>query len=220
MKSQKEKQNLETKFQKELLYSFIDTQERERERIAADLFDNVGASLGAVNMMLNQLKLTSKDKTDILKECKEIVQNTSESTRQISYNLLPPSLEKLGLVNALNRTAKNLSNQNFRVEINADTSIVLKKEVELALFRIAQEMMANTLKYAKATTVNIDITTYNDAVKLEYFDNDIGFSIKESTGLGLKNIITRVEMIQVNHQFYSVANRKSGVTIRINKLND
>jgi len=90
MKSQKEKQNLETKFQKELLYSFIDTQERERERIAADLHDNVGASLGAVNMMLNQLKVTSKDKTDILKECKEIVQNTSESTRQISYNLLPP----------------------------------------------------------------------------------------------------------------------------------
>ena len=129
-------------------------------------------------------------------------------------------MEKLGLVNALNRTAKNLSNQNFRVEINADTSIVLKKEVELALFRIAQEMMANTLKYAKATTVNIDITTYNDAVKLEYFDNDIGFSIKESTGLGLKNIITRVEMIQANHQFYSVANRKSGVTIRIYKLND
>ena len=51
MKSQKEKQDLETKFQKEILYSFIDSQERERERIAADLHNNVGASLGVVKMM-------------------------------------------------------------------------------------------------------------------------------------------------------------------------
>tara|TARA_B110000503_G_C7071972_1_gene381264 strand:- start:122 stop:352 length:231 start_codon:yes stop_codon:yes gene_type:complete len=76
-----------------MLHNYIKTQEQERQRIASDLHDNVGASLGAVKMMLNQVAAASDKEKEIIKECKDVIQRTAESTRQISHNLLPPSLE-------------------------------------------------------------------------------------------------------------------------------
>lgn len=215
IRSQKEKQDLETTFQKDLLFNFIETQEKERQRIAADLHDNVGASLGAVKMMINQIKGKTSEEKDVLKECKDIIQRTAESTREISHNLLPPSLDKLGLIKVIERIAKNVSTEKFKMTVQYEPSINFTKDQQLALFRITQELIANTLKYANASKVEVSVIQKGQDIIYEYFDNGIGFNAEESSGLGFKNIITRVQMINAKHFFYSEKLSKSGIKITI-----
>ncbi|MFT6166569.1 MAG: signal transduction histidine kinase [Vicingaceae bacterium] len=220
IRTQKEKQELETQFQKEILHNYIETQEQERQRIASDLHDNVGASLGAVKMMMNQITATSDKEKEVIKECKDIIHRTAESTRQISHNLLPPSLERLGLVKVLERLAKNLTSSDFRMEVITDPSISFTQEQQLALFRITQELTANTLKYANASYIRVEISKNTAGIIFDYFDDGIGFNAKESNGLGLKNITTRVEMIKAKHKFYTEPNVRSGIVINISLEHD
>lgn len=215
IRTQEEKQNMETQFQKDMLHNFIETQEKERQRIAADLHDNVGASLAAIKMMMNQVKANDEVEKEVLKECKAIIQSTADSTRQISHDLLPPSLDKLGLIKVLERMAKNISSKELQMKIISDETIKWDKNTELALFRISQEMMTNTLKYAKSNKIEIEIQEEKNSINYRYSDNGIGFDAQQSEGLGFKNIATRVEMIKGNHEFYSIANQKSGVNISI-----
>lgn len=215
IRSQKEKQDLETQFQKDMLYNYIETQEEERKRIAADLHDNVGASLAAVKMMINRLSSDHESEKELLDECKEVIQKTANSTREISHNLLPPSLDTLGLVKVVKRMAKNVSSDDFKMKLNASSNLKLTKKVELALFRIIQEMMTNTLKYAKANEILVSILQKDDRVVFKYSDNGIGFSIENSKGLGFRNIATRVQMIQAEHDFFSKPNHENGVCINI-----
>ncbi len=218
--SQVEKQDLETNFQKEMLHHYIETQEQERQRIASDLHDTVGASLGAVKMMMNQITVNSVEEKKVIQECKNIIQSTAESTRQISHNLLPPSLERLGLIKVIDRMAKNLTSADFKMEVLADSSISFKQEQQLALFRITQELTANTLKYAKANLVKVEISKNFQNITFDYYDNGIGFNPKDDKGLGLKNIVTRVEMIKAKHKFYSEPYVKNGVVINISLDHD
>lgn len=220
IRTQKEKQELETQFQKEMLHNYIDTQEQERQRIASDLHDNVGASLGAVKMMMNQIVVTSDKEKEVIRECKDIIQRTAESTRQISHNLLPPSLERLGLVKVLERLSKNLTTTDFTMEVISNSSISFTQEQQLALFRITQELTANTLKYANASYVRVEISKNIDGIIFDYYDDGIGFNVNESNGLGLKNITTRAEMIKAKLEFYSEPNVRNGVVINISLEHD
>ncbi|MBL4709071.1 MAG: hypothetical protein JKY48_11610 [Flavobacteriales bacterium] len=215
IRSQKEKQDLETQFQKDMLHNFIETQEEERKRIAADLHDNVGASLAAVKMMINQIQSKDDSEKEVLDECKDIIQNTANSTREISHNLLPPSLDTLGLVKVVKRMAKNVSSDELKMKLNISSGLSLSKKVELALFRIIQEMMTNTMKYAKAKEIIVSIQQKQDKTIFKYTDNGIGFSIENSNGLGFRNIATRVQMIQAEHEFFSKPNQENGVSISI-----
>lgn len=215
IRSQKEKQGLETQFQKDMLHNYIETQEEERKRIAADLHDNVGASLAAVKMMINRIQSRDDSEKEVLEECKDIIQKTANSTREISHNLLPPSLDTLGLVKVVKRMAKNVSSDSLKMKLNASANLSLTKKSELALFRIIQEMMTNTLKYANANEINISIQQEGDEVVFKYIDNGIGFNVENSKGLGFRNIITRVQMIQAEYEFFSKPNHENGVCIKI-----
>lgn len=217
IRAQKEKQMMETKFQKDILHSYIDTQEIERKRIAADLHDNVGAALAAVKMMINRIKPKEDIEKELLVECKRIIQDTANSTREISHNLLPPSLETLGIIKVLERMAKNINSDHIKMILTVDKSLELKKSTELNLFRIVQEMMNNTLKYAKASEILVTITDDNENIAFSYSDNGIGFSTENSNGLGFKNIQTRAEMMHAKHKFFSEKNQKNGIHILIPK---
>lgn len=215
IRSQKEKQDLENQYQKEMLHNYIETQEDERKRIAADLHDNVGASLAAVKMMINRIKASNEEEQEVIKECKEIVQSTADSTRQISHNLLPPSLDAVGLSKVLQRMSKNISSQELKMTLDINDNLSLNKKEELALFRITQELVNNTIKYAKASQIQVHLSQTPEYVYYRYFDNGIGFSTENSNGLGFKNIATRSEMIHATHEFYSTPHQENGIKIKI-----
>jgi len=218
LKSIEEKKELETQYQKELLHKYIEAQEKERKRIAADLHDDIGANLAAVKMILNQMELNKSANLDLLKECKDSLQLTVDSARQISHNLMPPALETIGLLKVLERLAKNLSNDNFNLNISAKDAIRFTTKVELALYRVMQELINNTIKYSKANKATITFNSDNDHHYVRYADNGVGYSFNaKSDGLGLKNIESRIQMIHGDFQFFSKKNEANGIQITLSK---
>lgn len=185
--------------QQEILSNTISAQEKERKRIAQDLHDEVGAMLSVVKLNVARIERQAEDKPKKLAaETKHFLDDVITQVRGISRSLLPPSLEKLGLFYAIEELASwvNKSDQvkvecrpsgePFRFEIGA----------ELAIFRIVQELVNNAIKHAEGTRISIDIR-FRDDVAVLVRDNGKGFDLDEkmSSGLGLKNLESRTEVV-------------------------
>ena len=110
-------QYLKNRRQKELIETIAETQIAERHRIARDLHDSVGGSLA---MATNKLQFVNDNLNEDNKNIQDSIQvliQTADQVRQISHNLMPPSLETLGLVKVVNRLAKNISGKKFKVKV-------------------------------------------------------------------------------------------------------
>lgn len=216
IKNWKEKKQLEAKHQKGLLKAFIETQEKERKRIAADLHDEIGASLAAAKMMISQVKLESDEQKKQINEGLDIIVNTADNARRISHNLMPPSLETVGLKKTLSRLLENTFSEAVQYQFDFDSTIKFKPEIELALYRISQELINNTLKYAKANEVILKVKALNSQIEYHYFDNGVGYDQKAQMGLGLQNIESRCQSIGASVHFYNQPGR-TGLIIKFNE---
>lgn len=210
-----EKKTLEVNHQKEMISSIIVTQEKERKRIAQDLHDDISAKLNVINLNANLLKdgeLKPEEYTFVNDAILKATDKTLQSARKIAHNLLPPILEKFGLKEALEELADDFSNSR-KIEINYNLEYpksYLKEEKELHLFRIVQELINNSVRHGKAKKSNINIIIKNQDLLFSYTDNGVGFNAKEKEhqkGLGMKNIESRVSLLEGNYKIESQPNQ-------------
>jgi signal transduction histidine kinase len=215
LKKELEKKELEIKLHKEVLQATILSQEKERERIAQDLHDEISSKLIAVSLnlhLLNSTKTPNEEKATIISNIISINKNTIENSRKIAHNLLPPVLEKFGLEAALEELIQDYENSKS-VEIEFINSINLKKikkEEQLQIFRIIQESINNSLKHGKASLIKIHFKDINNQYNCIYSDNGIGFdsdSVSFSKGLGMLNIESRIEYLNGNYTIKSERNK-------------
>lgn len=201
LKMQHEKQQVEAAYQRELLEVAVRSAESEQARIARDLHDSIGAMLSATKLKVAMIE-RQKEKADMSEtasDANRMLDETITSIRRIAHDLLPPTLEKHGLIKALEQFCTSLSETSdleARVE-HADIPR-LPVERELTLFRVAQELMNNTLKHAQAKEAVIKMSMGKEALLFEYWDDGKGFDPRdESTkaGLGLKNLRSRVSSL-------------------------
>jgi signal transduction histidine kinase len=215
--------NLELDYQKGLLQSILRAQETERKRIASDLHDSIGSTLSAIKLYVNQLKQSSTQTyfSELKQETSSLIDLTIDSIRLITQNLLPSSLEQFGLIAALEDLCKRINDIEF-LEVNFFQSHDKRFEphIEAALYRVVQELFNNTIKHAKASRIDLTITFEPDFLNLVYQDNGIGFNIgnwkeilQNSTGLGLKSIESRLNLLDAKLDFQSKP--KEGTTIKI-----
>ena len=219
-----EKTTLKLENQKKIFQATIETQERERKRIAQDLHDAISAKLNVVSLHVNMLLDTSLDteeEKDALGKVLSITTNVLDSSRQIAHNLLPPILNKFGLVAALEELLNEFESTKA-VQISRDINYDnrLSKNEELHLFRIIQELLNNSIKHGNATKLVLKITETKTELQIQYSDNGIGFNVKNAlnkNGLGLKNIKSRVAILNGN---LVVESRKGkGATFNIHIIN-
>lgn len=173
--------------------------EKERERIAADLHDDLGATLSAIKIKLQCLDVNNTDDSSIVEEVQNLIDISMKKLRQISYNVMPLILRRKGLREALNEMIETIGITN-KLKIKLDYNIGnLSKEKELHIFRILQEIISNVLKHANATDVNIIFKEAKRSITVQVVDNGIGFSknevLKNEAGIGLQNIMARVQML-------------------------
>lgn len=201
VKSELDKKQLEIDHQKELVEQLIEVQEDERSRIARELHDGVNAKLATVLLFVAQPaeKINQTHISDSIKEAMQI-------SRRISYDLLPPTLESFGLKGALFELFEEIHEQSqIMVEIQLDDHIdEIPQNKQLHVYRIIQESLQNTIKYAEATTIELS-AVFDKTLSITYKDNGKGmdFSSTKLLGLGLKNIAARSEMIPALHEFHS-----------------
>ncbi len=211
--------------QKKIIKTIYETEERERTRFAQDLHDGLGALLSSINIYINLMKSGTLEKTEfdnILNYTKELVNEAIVSARYIANNLKPNLLKHYGLLESL-KSFINTINASGTIKIHFkhdNYSAKLDKEIDLIVFRIINELINNTLKHAHAQNVIITIENIKEpnGLRLHYVDDGVGFDpelIKElsNKGMGLNNIIRRVESMNGTCEFISAADK--GVSTKI-----
>lgn len=149
-------QQVQNDYQRELLTSSINAQEKERVRIG---HDEIGSSLSAIKMIVNQIQWHDEDSNKIVNGVKGILSNTINDVRNISINLYPSVLAKFGLADALQNLTTFLQDAStLKIDLITDEAFEIPYEKELAIYRIVQELANNTLKHAQAKKLIIELT--------------------------------------------------------------
>ena len=212
---------IRAKQQKEILKNTVQAQEKERKRIARDLHDEVGAMLSVVKLNINRIekKTTDSKPPSLVTETKSYLDEVIEQVRRISRDLMPPSLEKLGLSFALEDMVSwiNKSDQ-IRIELSGKSEPVrFEMKKELAVFRIIQELINNALKHSKASHIFIKMRYTEKYMAVSVADNGIGFNLDEleKTGLGLKNLESRAELMGGQYKMKSYPGKGTFAVLKL-----
>jgi two-component system NarL family sensor kinase len=185
-------------------------QDEERRRMARELHDSTAQTLTALVMNLgiaqgSALRL-SKNARQALAESMALAQQCAREVRTISYLLHPPLLEELGLVSALRNYVEGYSKRSgIQVELEVATDFGrLPQEIELALFRVAQESLTNVHRHSGSATAKIRMIRDEDGVTLEIKDEGRGMPpekldrakrIIPGLGVGIAGMQERLEQL-------------------------
>jgi two-component system, NarL family, sensor histidine kinase FusK len=168
----------------------------ERKRMAADLHDNLGSLLTAINVSLDNISpehLTEREQK-IYSNILSMTENAYSEVRILSHNLMPEELEKEGLENALKRMIQKINmNQNIRFELIINKLTYKNKSIDLNIYAICLEFIQNIIKHSRATESQISLFEKANTLWLEVRDNGRGIHENQAKGIGLKNIQSRLE---------------------------
>ena len=216
---QLEIKTLDEKKQMELLRASLQSEEEERRRIAAELHDDVGATLSSVRLFLHQAEKNSSDAA-IIHQSGELVDESIRKIRDISHKLQPALLETLGLYASLQALA-DLYTHSGSITIRVQPEQHLPRLVdyhELHIYRIIQELINNCVRHSKSTGISIRISSVGRTLLISLDHDGMGITNdeyeslrKEKNGIGLKNISNRLQFIQGEISF----NKKEDATYRI-----
>jgi signal transduction histidine kinase len=170
----------------------------ERKRVAVELHDNLSGLLSAIKMSfaaINTKNYTEKEK-EIYLGLKDMMNNAYTEVRNISHNIMPEELERIGLQATIDNLIKKLNTSN---QIQFTFCDLVKKRLdskfELNLYSITLEIINNIIKHSKATSAKITLEAVNDSVRLKAKDNGIGVGNEITNGQGMKNMKTRVQAL-------------------------
>lgn len=204
--------------------SIIETQEKERQRIAIEIHDGIGPQLSSTIHQLETISENLKDSDPITSKALEslVEQSTEVSTelRSISHSLMPRVLLDYGLTAALQTLVERVNSSNrCKVEfIDAFSGAAVDQSVELNLYRICQELVNNAVKHAKAKSIFVQLVKNDQRLTLMVEDDGEGFDLRglsKSRGIGLSNIEMRTKVLGGELNIDSAPGRGSVVTVEI-----
>lgn len=219
LRNKREQAEERTNAQKALLASVLETEEKERSRIAKDLHDGIVQDLTAIKIDLQSTVATvpvslQNQITHILKA----VDTAAKEVREISYQMMPVTLKELGLVKAIEELL-NRSLVKNNIEFHFDCFGIeerLPEKIETTVYRICQELLNNTIKHSRAQNVSLLLQVKNNMFQLTYEDDGIGFNAATiKKGIGLNSLGNRIEMVKGSLEFDTTASAGTTAYIRI-----
>jgi signal transduction histidine kinase len=169
----------------------MESQESERKRLASELHDGLGQDLLVVNTELRQLLADRPERSEDLQRITGLVQESIDSVREISSNLHPHHIDRLGVCAAVEALIEKISrSSSLRIESSCDpVDGAMTKEAKLHVYRIIQESLANAVKHSHATAVHVAIRKDGRGIAVSIRDDGKGFdgSITPLSGDGTRN---------------------------------
>lgn len=217
----------EIKFQKDLLHASLEMAEQERNKIAANIHDDIGMALHVMKVNISRIKRNIDDRAlvdEVISDTENLVSNTITITRVMSYDLMPPSLVSFGLIEGIDYLVKYIASTKI-MEVDLTTErehIAMEEKTKLHLYRLVKEIFNNIVKHAKATKASVNITFGQSVMHIIVEHNGKGVTneavqrlAESSRGIGLRNIIARSQLINATVQYAIVDAEKSKVIIEI-----
>lgn len=195
----------------------LEVQEKERQKIADELHDNLGSLLTTLKINFETIR-NQNDNFELFDKTNALLDEAYNEVRTIAHLKNSGVIGKQGLLTAVKKMADKMTVPDkiiFNV-IPSGLNERIDNTLEILLLRIIQELAANILKHAGAKEVNIYINHYDDEMNLMIEDDGVGFdmlTIHETKGIGLKNIERKIE--QLNGTFTIDSKKGSGTTIII-----
>jgi signal transduction histidine kinase/ligand-binding sensor domain-containing protein len=204
----------------------IESQERERQRIAAELHDSLGQNLLVAKnrALLGALSQQDDEPRKQFNEIGATIAQTLEEVRAISHNLRPHHLDQLGLTTTIRATIEQIAESSgigIRSDLD-DVDGVFPPADEITIYRIVQESLNNVVKHSKARDAHVTVRCHEHHVEVTIHDDGQGFAARASNsgvadrgGFGLKGLAERVHMLGGTHTIESSAGRGTTVTVRL-----
>lgn len=211
------------KLQQSNLLVEITTLENERKRIVTDLHDELGPLLSVVKFQVMSLETTDKENLQLIEKANANLDDILDRIRDICNELMPQALIRKGLIMAINEFIGDLDRKtSMKMRFKYDEEIEIPPKAEVHLYRMIQEIVNNAIKYSEATEFNIDLYDKENKLVVAIRDNGKGFDTekvkKESRGLGLKNIMSRVDILHGEMYLASHPHNGTAYTIEIPKV--
>ncbi|HLP36445.1 PAS domain S-box protein [Lacibacter sp.] len=193
-KLEEERQRME----QEITRAVIIAQEKEREEIGRELHDNVNQILASSRLYLGLVKDKGSEYRSFIEESDVLIHSAIQEIRHLSHALIPPAMQDADLEKSINSLI-NIVQEGSGIIVSKEVCVidksVMSEQLKLTIYRILQEQVNNILKYAKASTMEIQLLQCNNKILLRVKDNGIGFDPEQKTeGVGLMNIRTRAAL--------------------------
>ncbi|MDP4246047.1 MAG: sensor histidine kinase [Bacteroidota bacterium] len=188
------------RLQRERIFAEITIRENERKRIAGDLHDSLGPLLSAVKLNISSVEIPDAGDREVLEKTSRYLDEIIGSLRRISYDLLPNTLERKGLVEAIREFVSQMNlKKNIDIQLFVVKEIRVPNEKEIHIFRMIQEIVHNTIKHAGAKTLQIGMSEEGGNLLFLTKDDGRGFDkereLSRTNGLGLKSLASRCEIL-------------------------
>lgn len=203
------------------MQAVIDSQEIERKRFAQDLHDGMGQLVAALQMNIKTLQKGGQDlekRAEVFDTSTDLLKEVHQEIRNIAFNLMPQTLIKEGLDKGLEELIQKI-NKTGQVTIHyssTDVPAQIDEIIQVSLYRITQELLANILKHGDAKNIYLGLIGHDDELALSLEDDGLGYDInqfKNNEGNGWRNISTRVSLIKGEIEIASKAGKSGSSTM-------
>ncbi|MCF2491022.1 ATP-binding protein [Dyadobacter sp. CY347] len=209
--------------------ALIEGQEEERKRFALELHDGIGQMLTGLRLHAEKLKSVQfhdEKNQKRFEQLVKLIQDIIQTTRQISFNLMPSVLSDFGLNAALRLLCEQSAElSGIKIEFDGEVTrrIEMSRPMEIGLYRIAQEALNNAVKHANADKIKIKLEQNKNHIILEISDDGKGFlisNLKSEEGIfltrnGMENIRTRTQLLNGNMEIVSKMDSGTKLIVRV-----
>lgn len=197
----------------------ITTLENERKRIVSDLHDELGPLLSVVKFQVSSLETRDEEDVKLIDKASANLDDILQRIREICNELMPQVLLRKGLITALSEFVGELNNKTpLHIEFTA-AEIDIRQDMQVHVYRIIQEIVQNAIKHANATILRLDVSQLHNKLVVTASDNGKGFATdqvaRSAKGYGLKNILSRVDVLGGEVFLNSAAGKGTSYTIEI-----
>jgi signal transduction histidine kinase len=211
------------KQQEAAVKAVMEAEENERQRIAKDLHDGLGQMMSAAKMNLSafesEIHFANAEQKNSFAKIITLLDESCKEVRTVSHIMMPNALLKNNLGTAIHEFADKISSKSLQVHVSAEgLDERVDSNIEIVLYRVIQECVNNVIKHSGATTLDISLIRDKDGISGTIEDNGKGFDITDKEqfeGIGLKNIITRIEYLKGTVDFDSAPGRGTVVALHV-----
>ena len=225
---------LETQQQLTAAEAVLKGEEQERTRLAKDLHDGLGGMLSGIKYSFNTMKgnlIMTPENTQAFERSMDMLDSSINEMRRVAHNMMPEALIKFGLDTALKDFCNDI-NQSGALQVNYQSigmeNAVIEQTTAIAIYRIVQELINNTMKHAGAKTAIVQVSKTNNEISITVEDDGKGFDPvilqrakarpddQVGRGIGWSNIQSRVEYLKGKLDVQSESGKGTSVHIELN----